>query len=163
MSGTPTPTPGELANASSSINSGFASSYELGGVLVIVLYIVGALLAAQFVAPWLAQSQLLGTIGNAIFSALAYAIKGLAAVGVLALAALPGYLLLTADVSTRGVALKWVGYAVGAFAALVVVGWLADRAVARFIEAHPDVDSWAELWESDDEGKEVAADGGEQP
>lgn len=158
-----TPTPGGFNNASASINGGFADMSGLMPVLLIGLYIIGALLAAQFVAPWLARSSLLGTVGDAILSAIGYAIKGSAAVAVLAVAALPAYLVLTVDASTRGVALRWVAYGVAAFAGLVAVGWLADRAVARYIKAHPNVDSWAELWESDDSGDaEVVADGGER-
>lgn len=146
-----------LQNASSGIASSFNSSGPMMIMLLFVLYAVGVLAAAQFVAPWLAKSSILGTIGDAALSAISYAIKGLATTAALGLAALPAYFALTVDGDTRGFALELVGYALAAIVALIAVGWLADRAVSKFIEAHPDVDSWSELVGADDvpDGEEL--------
>lgn len=148
-----------IANASTSLNSAFGSANELGIPLLLVLYGVGALLAAQFVAPWVAQSQLLTTVGGRLVESIEYAIKGVTAVGVLALLALPFHFVATADADTQGLALTAVGVVIVAYAILVGVGWLADRAVGRFVEAHPEADEFGDLFPEDD--TEAVADGGE--
>lgn len=135
---------------------------ELGGVIVVVLYVFGALLAAQFVAPWLARSQLLSRVWTYLGDSLAYAMKGVAATAVLVVIAMPVYLLATADGGTRGVALQLLAAAAGGYLAMVVVGWLADHAVAAFLKAHPEYEEWDDLFGTpDDQPAEVATDGGD--
>lgn len=159
MSATPTATPVPYDNAANSIDAGFASSMGLTGPLVFVIYAVGVLLAAQFVAPWLATSQLLSGMAGRILESMALAIKGLASTAVLVVVALPAWFLLTAEPSTKGLAAEVVGYGIAAYIALVVLGWLADRAVTAFLDAHPDYDEWDDLF-PDEESKEAVADGG---
>lgn len=160
MTATPTPTPG-FQNASSS----FASSFDLVGPLVVVLYVIGALLAAQFVAPWLGQSELLARVAGRVVASIQYAIKGIAATAVLVVAALPVYFVVTADGETRGLAGLVIAGGIAAYCTLVGVGWLADRAVTRFIDAHPDYEEWDDIVSADeaddDADPEVAADGGD--
>lgn len=154
-----TETPQEFANASS-ITGGFADSSGLGPVIVFLVYIVAVLFAAQFVAPWLANSSLLNRLGSGFLDTVVYAIKGLATTAVLAVAALPVWVVAQADAGTRAVAFRYVGFAIAAFVGLAVIGWLADRAVAKFIEAHPDYESWGDIWsgEEDDVAEPEAAD-----
>lgn len=159
---TPTPTAG-FENASAGVANGFADATGLGPVVVIGLYIVGTLLAAQFVAPWLARSRWLSRAGGGLLTSLVFALKGLGATAALALAAAPVFLLWQADGGTRELALRYVGYAVAGYLALVLVGWLADRAVAAFVEAHPDAEALGDLLpESEDDDPEAVADGGER-
>lgn len=134
------------ANASSDMASSFGTTAELAVLVVVALYVIGALLAAQVVSPWLAQSALLSVAGRRFVESLQYAVKGVAATAVLLLVAAPVYLLATADGGTRGAALTWLGVAVAGYVGLVVAGWLADRAVAAFIDAHPDATEWADLF-----------------
>lgn len=150
MSPTPTPTP-EFMNAT----SGFADSSGLFGLIVVFLLYAGvALLAAQFLAPWLANSRLISRLGHGIGRSIVYALKGLGASAALAIVAGPVYLLAQVDSGTRAVALRYVGYAVAGYLALVAIGWLADRAVAAFIDAHPDYDEWADLFPDDEDESE---------
>lgn len=143
---TPVPTAEPLANASSSINGGFASSVGVTGPLVIGLYIVGALLAAQFVAPWLAKSRLVSRVSDRVVASVNYAIKGLAATAVLGVLAAPVYLVATSDGQTQGVVLQAIAVLAVAYIALVGIGWLADRAVTAFLNAHPEHDEWSDLF-----------------
>lgn len=145
MTTTPTPTGIPFENASSSIQTGFADGTGLGGIIIILLYIIGALLAARHVAPWLAQSRFITRTGTQIATSFVYAIKGVAATAVLAAAAAPVYLLTQVDGSTRGIALRYIAYAAVAYISLVVIGWLADRAVTAFVNAHPDIDTIDDL------------------
>lgn len=140
-----------FSNATADVSSGFAAADGLFPILlIVVIYATAALLAANFVAPWLAKSTVLGRVGSILTSAFEYAIKGLATTAVLCIVALPAYLLLTVDASTRATGLKWAGYALAAVLILIGIGQLADRAVARFINAHPDAESWSELIGSED-------------
>lgn len=155
----------ETLNASNSVTSGFGDTSGLVGLtFLLAIYAVVALLAANLVAPWLAQSAIFGRIGAAISSALAYAIKGVATTAVLGALALPAYLFATADAATRSTGLEYAGYAVGGFLILVGIGQLADKAVSRFIDAHPDHDSWEDIWGDgtvdvpDEELQDVATD-----
>lgn len=162
---TPTPAPtatGEsLNNASMSINSSFGDATGLGPVVILLLYIVGALLAAQFVAPWLAQSNYLSRLAGGLVASLEYAIKGFASTAVLSLVGLPAYLIATADAGTRGAALTTIAGGVAGYVILAGIGVLADRAVTAFIEAHPDLDEWGDLFpEKDDTAGDAVADGG---
>lgn len=159
---TPTTTPANetLANASSGITSGFADATGLGPIVLLLLYVVGALLAAQFVAPWLAKSELLSSVAGGLLGSLSYAIKGFASTAVLAVAALPVYFLATADGGTRGMALEAVGLLAAGYVALVIIGMLADRAVSAFIDAHPEIDEWADMFPDEEESAEAVADGG---
>lgn len=159
MPETPTPTP-ELQNATADVATGFASSEHLvGPMLLILIYAVGALGAAQYLAPHLAQSRLLERAGKRVTAVVVFALKGAAASAVLAVVALPAYLLLTVDGETRGVALEYLWLAAVAFVALACIGWLADRAVTAYIDAHPDHEEWADLFP--EEESEAVADGGE--
>lgn len=158
---TPTSTNESIANASTSLNAGMASSFDLVGPLVFVVYIVGALLAAQLVAPWLAESRLLQPVSERLKQSLSYAIKGIGATAVLALVGAPIYLVATSDGESQGLALSVLAGLVGVYMALVVIGWLADRAVTRFIDAHPEYDSWEEMWEGEDDATEAAPTAGD--
>jgi hypothetical protein len=149
-----------IANAS--FTSGFADSTGLAPIVLLLLYVVGALLAAQFVAPWLARSKLLSDSISKLFTSLFYALKGLAVTAVLAVTALPVYFLATADKGTRSMALEAVGLLLAGYAALVVIGMLADRAVAAFIDTHPELDEWADIFSDKEEDTEAVADGGEE-
>lgn len=150
-----------MQNASSGVTNSFGTPTELIPVLVLVLYAVGALLAAQFVAPWLAKSQLLSSVAGRALQSLHYALKGVGATAVLALVAAPVYFMATADGNTRGLALEVIGLAAAAYVVLVVLGWLADRAVTAFFDAHPEYDGLDDIFpdEPDDE-TEAVADGG---
>jgi hypothetical protein len=86
-----------------------------------------------------------------------YAIKGLAASAVLFVIAAPVYLLASTDNQTRGFALEVIGIGVIAFLVLAGIGWLADRAVSAFIDAHPDYEEWRDLFPDD---KKAMTDGG---
>lgn len=144
-----TETPHQIENAT----SGFADSTGLFGPVVLVLvYALAVMVAAQWLAPWIAESSLLSRLGAGVVETIVYAIKGLATTAVLAVAALPFWFVSQADPGTRSAAFRYGGYAIVAFVGLVVVGWLADRAVTKFIEAHPDYEEWGDLWhESEDE------------
>jgi len=161
MTGGATATPtGSFAHASTNISSSFADATGLGPAVVLLLYVVGALLAAQFVAPWLAQSELLSDVAGGLVASAEYAVKGVGATAVLLVGALPVYFLATADGGTQGLALEAVGVLLAGYIALVGIGMLADRAVTAFIDAHPDVDEWGDLF-PEDESTEAVPDGGE--
>lgn len=149
MTASPTPTNVTLENASMSVQTGFADATGLGGVVIFLLYIIGALLAASYVAPWLAKSRLLSRTGARIADSMEYAIKG-AASAVLAVAAAPVYLLTQLDAGTRGVALRYFGYAIVTYIVLVIVGWLTDRAIRAFVDAHPEIDALGDLLPDDE-------------
>jgi len=146
MAPTPTPTPDTFQNASSGISSGFGNAMDLGPVVLLVLYAVGFLLAAQYIAPWAARSELLSRLGSGLGRSILYAVKGVAASAVITITALPIWVAWRMDAGTRGVALEYVGYAVGGYVILIVVGRLADTAVSKFIEAHPEYDEWSDLF-----------------
>jgi len=144
----------ELQNASADMTAAFgdASGIALPGIIIVV-YIVGALLAAQFIAPWLAQSDTLERFAGGLAHSLVYAIKGAAASAVLLVIATPAYFALTMDAGTRGLALRGIALLLGGYVVLNVVGWLADRAVGIYIDAHPTAEEWADLWpETEQEG-----------
>jgi len=144
----------ELQNASADITGAFGNATGLAVPAIIVLvYIVGALLAAQFIAPWLAQSDSLERVAGGLAHSLVYAIKGAAASAVLLVVAAPAYAVLTMDAGTRGLALRGIALLLGGYVVLNVVGWLADRAVGIYIDAHPTAEEWADLWpDTDEEG-----------
>jgi len=156
---TPT-TNGTLSNASVATNSLAFGGDGFGPIALLLVYILVALVAAQFVAPWLASSRLLSGVGAHIVQSLRYAIKGIAATAVLALGGIPGYYLVTADGAARGVALEVIGALLGAYVLLTVIGVLADRAVSAFIEAHPEYDAWGDLFPGEESDAEPVADGG---
>jgi len=143
---TPTPTPNTIQNASNGLSGGFASSTDLGPVVLIVMYAVGFLLAAQYVAPWAARSELLSRVGSGLGQSVLYAIKGVAASAVMTITALPAWVVWQLDAGTRGVALEYLGYAIGGYVVLMAVGWAADTVVSTFIEAHPEYDEWSDLF-----------------
>lgn len=148
---TPTQTP-EVLNAT----QGFADSTGLGGPILVVAYIVAVVAISGVIAPWAAQSKFLTRIGGGIAQSLEYAIKGLAASAAALAVGYPIYWVGTADGDTQGLALTLMAGLLAAYVALVAIGWIADKAVQRFIAAHPDIDEWDDLFpESDDE------DGGE--
>jgi hypothetical protein len=149
-----------IANAS--FTSGLADSTGPALIVLLLLYVVGALLAAQFVAPWLARSELLSAIISKLFNSIFYVFKGLAVTAVLAFTALPVYFLATADKGTRSMALEAVGVLLAGYVALFVIGMLADRAVTAFIDAHPELDEWADIFSDEKEDTEAVADGGEE-
>lgn len=158
---TPTETPQEYANAS----AGFASSMGLAEgfapLALLLIYAIGALMAAQFVAPWLASSQLLSDLFGELVTSVELAIKGLGATAVLAITATPIYFVATAEPSTKVVALEVVAAGIGVYVFLVVAGWLADRAVTAFIDAHPTHDEWADIFPDEEGDGEAVTDGGE--
>jgi uncharacterized protein with PQ loop repeat len=135
-----------MMNGSADISNGFGSAFGLMPAVLLVLYIVGVLLAAQFVAPWLAKSELLTSVAGRFVESIEYAVKGFAASAVLAVAALPVYFLANADGGTRGIALKAITIIAAAYVSFVIIGWLADRAVTAFIDAHPEVNEWGDLF-----------------
>jgi len=147
-----------IANAS--FTSGFADSTGIAPLVLLLLYVVGSLLAAQFVAPWLAKYKLLSSVAGGLHRSLSYAIKGFASTAVLAVAALPVYFLATADKGTRGLALDAVALMLAGYVALVIIGMLADRALSAFIDAHPDIDDWTDIFPDEEGEKEAVADGG---
>jgi hypothetical protein len=59
-------------------------------------------------------------------------------------------------------ALEAVGVLLAGYAALFVLGMLVDRAVAAFIDAHPELDEWADIFSDEEEDTEAVADGGEE-
>lgn len=141
-----------IANASPEITSGFASSMGLSGVVVLAVFVVTTLVVAQFAAPWLAKSELLSKVGAGFLTSFSYAIKGFTATVVLAGLAFPVYYLtVMADESTRGMVLDVVGTLLLGYVALVVIGVLADRAVSSFIDAHPRIDEWGDLFPGEDD------------
>lgn len=146
---TPTPTTtSEWGNASMSLTDGFASTTGLGGIVALTMYIVVAILAVAVLAPWLAQYRLPTRLARAFGSSVEYAIKGLATTAALAITAAPVYLLATTNGETqRNVGLV-IGGLVAAYISLVAIGWLADQAFQRFIDAHPEFDSWDDMWET---------------
>lgn len=146
-----TETPANLSAASSSIQNGFADASGLTPVLLFVVYALAFLVVAQFALPRLAKSRLVSKTGRRVLLSVHYALKGVGATIVIGLTAAPVYFVATAEPGTRGVAMRWLGYAVAGYAALVILGWLADRAVTRAIDAHPDYDSWGDIWPSDEE------------
>lgn len=146
-----TTTTAGFQNASMGMTNGFGSTGDLFPVFVLVVYAVAVLAVANFAAPGLARSRVASRLGAGVVAFFGYVLKGVVASAVLTVAALPVYYVATMDPSGRGIALEVVGYGVAGLAALAVVGWLADRAVARFIDAHPDYDSWEDLWGSADE------------
>jgi len=153
-----TPVNTTIANASMEVTNGFASSFGLRYATIAVLYVVGALLAAQFVAPWLARSEMLSRVTGGFVWTAVYAIKGAAASAVLLVAAAPAYFVATMDSGTRGFALEAIGIAVAGYIALVVVGVLADRAASAFLDAHPTYDEWGDVFgasEGDEDGTEA--------
>lgn len=157
MVGTPTPTPafGEALN----MTSGYANAFDLSGVLILGIYVLVALVAAQAFLPWLARSDALTGAAQRFLQSLVYAVKGVAASITLLAIAAPAWFIMQADSGTREVALRWGGYIIGGYLFLVVVGWLADRAVAAFIDAHPDYESFSDIWPEapdEDETPEVA-------
>ena len=146
-----TTTPANLSAAQNNIVGGFGDAFGLTPVLLLAVYALAILVAAQFALPWLAKSRLVSQTGRRILLSIHYAMKGVAATVVIGLTAAPVYVVATADAGTRGVAMRWVGYAVAGYGALVLLGWLADRAVTRAIDAHPDYDSWGDVWGGDEE------------
>lgn len=158
---TPTLANETLHNASANTLNGFADMTGLAGPIVVVLYIVCAMLAVQVLAPWVASSRLVERAGQRVVHAFQYAIKGVAASAVLLIAAAPVYFVATADGETKGLALEAVAMAVAGFLGLVVVGWLADRAVAAWLNAHPEYDEWADLFPEEESEEAVATDGGD--
>lgn len=156
LAGTPTPS---FVNASATANT-FGSSGGLLAVLVVVgLYSIAALLLAQVVGPWLARSGLLAALSDRVLRSVEFAAKGVAASAVLAAIGLPVALLATAEASTQFAVARWAGIAIAGYATLVVVGWLADRSVTAFIEAHPEYEAWGDIFDASDgdESPEPAA------
>lgn len=145
MMATETP---EMLNAT----SGFADSTGLAGPVIVVMYIVAVVAISGVIAPWAARSELLTRVGGGVVQSLEYAIKGLAASAAALAFGYPVYWVATAEGDTQGLALTVIAGLVGIYLALVVIGWIADKAVQRFIDAHPDYEEWGDLFpEADDE------------
>lgn len=145
-----TATPG-LDNASMGVASSFGSAGSMFPIIAFIVYVVAVIVVAQFLAPWAAKSRFVSRASRRLVRTVGYALKGLVASAVLAVLAAPVYVVATADAGTRGVAIEWLGYGLAAFLALAVIGWLAERAVVAFIDAHPDYDDWDDFWGGDED------------
>jgi len=114
-------------------------------------------------APALAEYRIIGRVVTRFGTAFGYALKGLVAVVVLGVLSAPITVLATADASTRTYILEYAAIAIGGFVGLAVVGYIADYAVARYIDAHPEYEAFSDIFpDSDETEAEVAADGGEE-
>lgn len=142
-------------NNASMANSFNSTGGLVEGMIILLVYIVVVMVAAQIVAPWLADLEVLSAAVGRFLSSVAYAVKGLAASAVLTVLALPVWLFATADGETQGLALEVVAVVIGAYIALVIVGVLADRATAAFIDAHPEYEEWADIFPEESEDAEV--------
>lgn len=150
-------TPSEYANASSGLSNSFNSISPL--ILVVVLASVGIVVVASLVAPWLAKSRLLSRLGRRIGITLWYALKGVVTCAAVSLVAVPAYIFSQADGSTQAVSLKLVALALGAVIALAILGWIADRTVAKFIDVHPEFEEWSDIFpDSPDKDADTAGE-----
>lgn len=154
-------TPEGLQNASASM--GFASSMELVPVIFLVAASALVIGIARPLVPWLAESKILGSIGDTITTSFAYALWGLATVLTVGVVAAPIYALATVDGGTRSMVLRWAGIALAGYIVLVGLGWGTKRVVAAYVDAHPDAETLDDLLpDSPDDSADVATDGGQE-
>lgn len=149
----------QTATPALNVSSGYADAFGMGGVVLLVMGAILVIVAAQFLAPWLAKSNILKSVFGGFLVSFVYALKGAAALIAAGALVTPFWLVTQMDSGTRSALFEYGGYAVGGYLGLAVIGWLADRAVTRYIEAHPTYESLADMWPEtpdEDEPAEVA-------
>lgn len=150
----------EVTNATAS----YGNAMGLTGVIPIMLIIAisaGAVVAARPLVPWLAKTQLLGTLGDKFTTSLAYALRGLVTVITVGLVIAPIYAISQADGTTQSLAATVAVAVVAGYIALVGIGYGSTRLVDTYVDAHPTADSLDDLLpDTDDDTPEVSTDGG---
>ena len=133
-----------FTNASNSIGSEF---------FLILIVVVALVVAATLIAPILGEYRIVTKILNVAGRHVYKALLGGAAVVCGGIVVYPVYWVVTADSSTQSMAMEYVGYGVGGFFVLVVVGHVVEAGLERYVRAHPEYESVGELFggaEADD-------------
>lgn len=136
MSATPTPTPGELANASSGMMDGFASTNGLTGVIGAVATAVVILLAISYASSSLERYERIKALAGFVARLFKLAAFGLGGVVVLGAVTAPAYYVASQPTATRTEWLSYAGYALAAFLGLAAFGWVVERIVAGLRARH---------------------------